>query len=315
MVYIRNKKVKGLDYAYLVQSKWDYKNSTSKQVTIKYLGKTSDINLDDIPDEYRNDPKIIAFISTYGYTHKEKEKVIPKLQKEIFELCMQCNTDGLVNTYKEYSKLFNLVEFYDKLLKPVLYKIGDLWKQGKLDVATEHASTNTVNSFVKVIEEQVSHKINTATNVSKALLRSSICKIMICTPEGELHNVSCNMMESLLVSRRYKVYNISPSIPADSVISYIENIEPDIILISVTNPDNIKAAERLIKQIVLKFDNEDNQNNNKHNKIPIVVGGLAFSDYPENYLKEREMVLMMKNAPFDEIIKLIDFSTTKNTNK
>jgi methanogenic corrinoid protein MtbC1 len=239
------------------------------------------------------------------------EKVIPKLQNEIFELCIQCNTHGLVNTYKEYSKLFNLVEFYDKLLKPALYKIGDLWKQGKLDVATEHASANTVNSFVKVIEEHVSHKINTTTNVSKSLSRSSICKIMICTPEGELHNVSCNMMESLHVSRRYKVYNISPSVPADSVISYMENIEPNIILISVTNPDNIKAAERLIKQIVLKFDN-DNNRNNKHNKIPIVVGGLAFSDYPENYLKEHEMVLMRQNASFEEIIKLIDFSTTKN---
>ena len=135
---------------------------------------------------------------------------------------------------------------------------------------------------------------------------------MICTPEGELHNVSCNLIESLLVSRGYKVYNISPSVPADSVITCIENIEPDIILISVTNRDNIKAAERLIKQIVLRFDNDDNQDNNKHNKIPIVVGGLAFSDYPENYLKD-EMVLMMQNASFEEIIKLIDFSTAKKT--
>ena len=81
--------------------------------------------------------KIIAFISAYAYAHKEKEKLIPKLQKEIFELCKKCNTDRLVNTYKEYSKLFNLVELYDKLLKPVLCKIGNLWKQGKLNVATE----------------------------------------------------------------------------------------------------------------------------------------------------------------------------------
>lgn len=112
-----------------------HNNNTSKQVTIKYFGKTSDINLE--ADEYRNDPKIIAFISAYAYAHKEKEKLIPKLQKEIFELCKKCNTDRLVNTYKEYSKLFNLVELYDKLLKPVLCKIGNLWKQGKLNVATE----------------------------------------------------------------------------------------------------------------------------------------------------------------------------------
>lgn len=309
MVYIRNKKVKGLNYAYLVESKWDHKNNTSKQVTLKYLGKTSGIKPEDIPYEYRNDPKIIAFISAYGYANKEKEDLLPKLQKEIFELCVLYNVDGLVNIYKEYSKLFNLFDFYDKLLKPVLYKIGDLWEQGKLDIATEHTCTNTVNSFVKVIQEQLCHKIMTTTkNVPKSL-HSSRYKIMICTPEGELHNVSCNMIESLLVSRGYKVYNISPSVPADSIIKYIHNIELDIILISVTNSDNVKVAERLIKQILLKFD--------KNNKIPIIVGGLAFSDYlgikPENYLslKGQEIILMQK-ASFQEIIKLIDFSISRN---
>ena len=58
-------------------------------------------------------------------------------------------------------------------------------------------------------------------------------------------------------------------------------------------------AERLIKQIPLKFD--------KHNKIPIIVGGLAFSDYlcsePKNYLslKGQEIILMQK-VSFQDII-------------
>lgn len=68
-------------------------------------------------------------------------------------------------------------------------------------------------------------------------------------------------------------------------------------------------AERLIKQIPLKFD--------KHNKIPIIVGGLAFSDYlcsePKNYLslKGQEIILMQK-VSFQDIIKLIDFSISRN---
>lgn len=68
-------------------------------------------------------------------------------------------------------------------------------------------------------------------------------------------------------------------------------------------------AERLIKQNLLKFD--------KHNKILIIVGGLAFSDYlgiePKNYLslKGQEIILMQK-ASFQEIIKLINFSISRN---
>ena len=49
MVYIRSKKVKGIDYAYLVQSRWDHKNNTSKQQIIKYLGRTTNVTIEDIP--------------------------------------------------------------------------------------------------------------------------------------------------------------------------------------------------------------------------------------------------------------------------
>ena len=51
MVYIRSKKVKGIDYAYLVKSVWDKRKNTSSQQTIKYLGKASDIKFNDIPKE------------------------------------------------------------------------------------------------------------------------------------------------------------------------------------------------------------------------------------------------------------------------
>jgi hypothetical protein len=45
MVYIRSKKVKGIDYAYLVKSIWNKRKNTSNQQTIKYLGKASEIKI------------------------------------------------------------------------------------------------------------------------------------------------------------------------------------------------------------------------------------------------------------------------------
>jgi MerR family transcriptional regulator, light-induced transcriptional regulator len=72
LVYIRNKKVKGIQYAYLVQSKWDQESNTSRQIIIKYLGRTSEITLD--------------YISAYGPSQKERERLIGILQKEMFNL-------------------------------------------------------------------------------------------------------------------------------------------------------------------------------------------------------------------------------------
>jgi methanogenic corrinoid protein MtbC1 len=300
MVYIRSKKVKGIDYAYLVQSVWDHKNNTSKQQIIKYLGKTSNVAIEDIPEEYRRDPKIITFISVYSSSSSaDREKLLAKIREEIFSLLVGCNLGDLIKIYEKYTSTFGLVNFYDKLLKPVMHKIGEMWEQGKLDVATEHACTNTASSLIKVINEQISHSNATRSHY----------KILICTPEGELHSLVCNIIESLLLSKGFKVYNISPSVPSESIIDYIRNIEPAIILISVTITDNLKTAERLIKKIHLKF-----------HKICIIAGGSAFNNNYNNYNKEvdktyydiKRSVVLMPKTSFNELIKFIIRNSKNN---
>src|SRR5918995_1606700 len=203
MVYIRNKKVKGIDYAYLVQSTWDPKRNMSRQKTVKYLGKASQITIEDIPEEYRNDTKILAFVSAFSSYQEERKILASRIQEEMFALLTDCNVNGLVDLYEKYSRLFGLTEFYDKLLKPVMYRIGDLWEQEKLDVANEHASTNTAISLIKAVNERITTGIRI----------SSQNKAVICTPDGELHGLACDMIESLLLSKGFKVYNISTSIP------------------------------------------------------------------------------------------------------
>ena len=117
MVYIRNKKVKGIDYAYLVRSIWDPQRNVSRQQTIKYLGKASQITIEDIPEEYRDDAKILAFVSAFNSDHEERKMLVSRIQGEMFALLTDCNINGLVDLYEKYSRLFSLTEFYDKSVK------------------------------------------------------------------------------------------------------------------------------------------------------------------------------------------------------
>jgi MerR family transcriptional regulator, light-induced transcriptional regulator len=290
LVYIRNKKVKGIEYAYLVQSLWDPRRNMSRQQTIKYLGKASQISIEDIPEEYKNDPKILAFISAFSSYQEEKKILISKIQEEMFVLLTDCSVKGLVDLYEKYSRLFGLTEFYDKLLKPVMYRIGELWQLNELDVATEHASTNTAISLIKVINERVATKI-------RVLGTSHQYKTILCTPDGELHGLACNIIESLLLNKGFKVYNISTSIPSEFIIDYMRDLQPDIIFISITLAENIKPAERLIQLIHLRYNN----------KLPVVVGGSAFSQV-DQYHESRINAFLMKNASFDDIMKLVKVS-------
>ena len=63
MAYIRVKKVKGLEYYYLVKSQWDPIRKVSNQYTIKYLGKASDVTINDVQFKSRNNPKILSTLA------------------------------------------------------------------------------------------------------------------------------------------------------------------------------------------------------------------------------------------------------------
>jgi MerR family transcriptional regulator, light-induced transcriptional regulator len=283
MVYIRSKKVKGIDYAYLVKSVWDKTNNTSTQHTIKYLGKASTITVEDIPMEHRQDPKILAFIASYSKNRHEKEQMITRMQQEIFRLLTECNLSELVKIYDRYSKLLGLTAFYDELLKPVMYEVGDLWAQGKIDAATEHVCSNIANGLIKVINERTA-------NPTKPNLQ---CKLLICTPEGELHNLGCNVIESFLLSKGFKVYNASPSVPADSIIRYIKDLQPDIILVSITLNENIKPARRLIRKI------------RSSSHIPVVAGGAAMKDL---YADSTIDAIITRNGSLADLVNLINMA-------
>ena len=252
MVYIRAKKVKSDQYLYLVKSVWDSKKSTSKQEIVKYLGKASEVVKDDIPVDYRNDPKILSVLAAYNPKDiKKREDASKKSQQELYKKLTEGNIHDALKIHEEYVKIFNTSDFFDRILKPVMYKIGDDWSTNKISIATEHVASNVAQTLVKIIMDQVS-----GTGKKK--------KILICVPQGEEHHLGCDVLETYLTLKGFKVYNIGTSMPTESILSFIENNKPDVILISITLEDNLAAGQRLVRKL------EDQYN------IPILIGGFAF---------------------------------------
>ena len=260
MVYIRAKKVKSDQYLYLVKSVWDSKKSTSKQEIVKYLGKASDVIKDDIPLEFRNDAKILSVLASYNPEDIQKREDATKRSKQqLFKKLTDGNIDECIKIYKNYVEIFNIADFFDRILRPVMAKIGEDWANGKLAIATEHVASNIAQTLVKIIMEQVS-----GTGNKK--------KIMLCVPVGEEHHIGCDVLETYLTIKGFKIFNMGTSIPAESILEFITMKKPDIVLISITIQDNILAGQRLAKKIREK------------SKIPILVGGYAMQiDNPAKF--------------------------------
>jgi len=251
MVYIRAKKVKSDEYLYLVKSVWDSKRNTSKQEIVKYLGKASEVIKDDIPLNYRNDPKVLSVLASYNPKDiKKREDATKKSKQQIYKKLTEGNIEQCVKIYEEYTKIFNESDFFDKILRPVMYKIGEDWARDKISIATEHVASNIAQTLVKIIMDRVS-----SSGDKK--------KILICVPLGEEHHLGCDVLETYLSIKGFKVYNIGTSIPTESILNFIQNNKPDIILISITLQDNISAGQRLVKKIKRQYN------------IPVLVGGYA----------------------------------------
>ena len=251
MVYIRTKKVKGVQYLYLVKSIWDSKNKTSKQEIVKYLGKASDVIKDDIPVEYRDNPKILSVLAAQNPEDiKKREEASEKSRKLLYKRLTDGDINSCVQIYGDYVMIFNSADFFDKILKSVMHQIGDEWANNKISIATEHVASNVAQTLVKIIMD----KEKTPGNKKK---------ILLCVPLGEEHHLGCDVIETYLTGKGYRVFNMASSIPSDSILYFIEHNNPDIVMVSITLEDNLKAGQRLVKKIKDNFD------------IPIMVGGYA----------------------------------------
>jgi methanogenic corrinoid protein MtbC1 len=272
----------------MVRSIWDQTHRTSRQETVRYLGRASRVTREMIPVEYRDDPAVITFITRYSTIHaREHDSLNMKLGQDLFNMLSSGDLQGLTKVFDKYARLFGIIQFYDNLLKPVMYDIGRQWAEGKLDVATEHVCVNTANALIKIIDEKRLFRVSSRRQKKKGV-------IFICTPNGEQHNLACNIIESVLLSKGYKVYNASPSLPADSVISSLNNIYVDAVLISITLTENIQTTRNLIKKIKVRFPD-----------LPIFVGGIALNESDKISDFGDSNVYVIRNMMLADSIKLV----------
>ena len=278
MVYIRAKKVKSDQYLYLVKSVWNSEKNTSKQEIVKYLGKASEVIKDDLPKEYRNDPKILSVLASHNPKDiKKREEATKKSKQQLYKKLTEGNIEECVKIYEEYIKIFNSSDFFDRILKQVMYKIGEGWASGKISIATEHVASNIAQTLVKIIMDKVS-----VTKNKK--------KILLCVPVGEEHHLGCDVLETYLSIKGFKVYNMGTSIPTESILEFIGNNKPDIVFVSITLDDNLTAGQRLVKKI-----------KNEYEKTPILIGGYALQS--EQIPKFEGKII--KDVGLEEIPKII----------
>ncbi len=128
---------------------------------------------------------------------------------------------------------------FDKILIPVLIKIGDNWDNNKLSITEEHLASETIRQFLYSLNFQ---------QIQKKSKYNAFCFTMV----NDKHDLPIHMAESLLcLKEKIKIFNLGPNLPANDFIELSKKIFPDIIYISVIYVDN---KDLLNKEIASLFN-------------------------------------------------------------
>jgi methanogenic corrinoid protein MtbC1 len=113
----------------------------------------------------------------------------------------------------------------DLIIAPALWLVGDLWERGEITVADEHLATEIALRVLALQREAERLAVSRGSQ-----------RVMLATPEGELHVVALRMIGNLLREAGYDVLMLGADVPARDLGASAGRYEADVVCMSSTMP-------------------------------------------------------------------------------
>lgn len=141
------------------------------------------------------------------------------------------------------------------VLAPAQRKVGDLWHQNQLTVASEHVVTGISESALYALASATSEMPGTTF-------------VVVACAEGDWHAVAAQMFGQQLQARGVVVAFLGASTRSDHVARFLNRHNPDALVLSCNLPIYFRGIARLADAAHAAG-------------IPVLVGGRALRDAPE----------------------------------
>jgi DNA-binding transcriptional MerR regulator len=149
--------------------------------------------------------------------------------------------------------LYSVDQVLMEVVTPALVRIGELWHEGKMPIATEHyASQFCMQHLMGMLAAS-------AAPAHPGLILAA------CAP-GETHQIGLLMLVVMLRWRGWNVKYLGPDLKLDGLAEALAPLHPSVLLFTATRPE---AANRLLDlpQVLENFSAP---------KPLVILGGLAF---------------------------------------
>jgi methanogenic corrinoid protein MtbC1 len=164
-------------------------------------------------------------------------------------------------------------QIYEEVIKPAMYKVGELWENGTISVASEHLASAIVESILGQLYYRV---ITSAGHKDKVAVISSV--------EQEVHQIGAKMVSDVFELNGWTSHFLGANTPIDELIKFIDKINPNTLGLSISIDMHIDYLERTIKKVRDKFP-----------EIPVLIGGQGLIEEGKDIMLKHHGVLYLKD--------------------
>ncbi len=190
------------------------------------------------------------------------------LTEKLLQQLLKGNRKKCVDLSREYLATNpSIKDLYEQVFKIALYKVGKLWENNKITVASEHLATAITEGILNELYEELEVTENNNN------------KVVLTCVESELHQVGIKMVADVFEMHGWDTYFLGTGIPISELVQYVKKEKPNAVAISLSIFFNYKKLIQTIN--VLKAEFSD---------LKIIAGGQAFTNIKQSNFSKIEGV-------------------------
>jgi len=179
---------------------------------------------------------------------------------------------------------YSAINIYEDLFRRSLYQVGEYWEMNKISVATEHMATAITENLMIGLQPQ----LFCTERVGK--------KVVIACIANEYHQIGAKMVADIFESKGWDSLFIGASTPAGELLRLLKTQTPDLLGLSLSIYFNIGELKNTLRMVRNEFP-----------RLPVILGGQAFSRGGAEILKNQSKVYLVQNMPhLEEFIQSLN---------
>ncbi|WP_053227991.1 helix-turn-helix domain-containing protein [Spirochaeta cellobiosiphila] len=128
-------------------------------------------------------------------------------------------------------------QIYKYLILSALWKTGQAWSEGHIKIAQEHYISGQIMKILSILGEKLPKKPTLGKTVIGFL------------PTGEEHIIPLRIFCDLLEQEGVKTFFIGQKLPLEETCQWINQINPDALVLSITQEKSLPSLQQNLKTI------------------------------------------------------------------